>query len=420
MTAMRVCFVTTFYPPFNFGGDGIAVQRLARGLAKWGCEVTVIHDADAYAALTTDPAPAPEAAEPVGIRVIALRSRWPLASALLTHQLGRPIVNSSRLRRLLDHGRFDAIMFNNVSLVGGPAILGYGGAAAKLYLAHEHWLVCPTHVLWRHHRELCDRRECIRCQIRYRRPPQWWRYTGMLDRALANVDVFIALSEFSRAKHREFGFPREMKVVPNFLPDPAPGADGRSEVVPRPHERPYFLFVGRLEQFKGLDEVIDLFATFDAADLVVIGDGTYAAALHRRASRNPRIRFLGRLPGQVLEPYYRHAVALIAPSICFESFGMTLIEAFSHGTPVLARRLGSFPEIIERSGGGILFDSTEGLLHEMQALLGAPDRRTVLGQKGYNAYVQHWSESAVVPQYLSILEETRWRRSTKQSSCARS
>ena len=36
MSAPRVCFVTTFYPPFNFGGDGLYVQRLARGFAGSG------------------------------------------------------------------------------------------------------------------------------------------------------------------------------------------------------------------------------------------------------------------------------------------------------------------------------------------------------------------------------------------------
>src|ERR1700682_4580848 len=44
---LRFCFITTFYPPYNFGGDGIAVQRLARALIRRGHCVTVIHDVDA-------------------------------------------------------------------------------------------------------------------------------------------------------------------------------------------------------------------------------------------------------------------------------------------------------------------------------------------------------------------------------------
>ena len=48
MTPLRFCLLTTFYPPFNFGGDGIDVQRTARALVRRGHHVTVVHDVDAY------------------------------------------------------------------------------------------------------------------------------------------------------------------------------------------------------------------------------------------------------------------------------------------------------------------------------------------------------------------------------------
>src|SRR5438045_1134335 len=83
---------------------------------------------------------------------------------------------------------------------GACRLLAYGGDALKVYVAHEHWLVCPTHVLWKFNHEPCDERACTRCVLAYRRPPQLWRYTGALERRLADVDLFIARSEFSRAK----------------------------------------------------------------------------------------------------------------------------------------------------------------------------------------------------------------------------
>jgi hypothetical protein len=48
MAGLRFCSLTTFYPPFNFGGDGIDVQRTARALDARGHHVTVILDVDAY------------------------------------------------------------------------------------------------------------------------------------------------------------------------------------------------------------------------------------------------------------------------------------------------------------------------------------------------------------------------------------
>ena len=101
------------------------------------------------------------------------------------------------------------------------------------------------------------------------------------------MDTFIAMSEFSRAKHREFGFPRDMEVLPYFLPDAAPTSEPVSDV--SPHPRPYFLFVGRLEKIKGLDDVIPLFREYDGADLLVAGDGEYQATIAKLATGIDRV-----------------------------------------------------------------------------------------------------------------------------------
>ena len=412
MSLRRLCFVTTFYPPAAFGGDAIGIRRLAQALARRGYEVTVVHDADAYAVLggkiTEEPA-----ADPFGVRVVTLRTRAPLLSTLLTQQTGRPVMNGRALRQLLDGDLFDVVVFNNISLVGGPGVLHYGGRAARVYLAHEHWLVCASHVLWRHNRERCDGRQCLRCQLRYRRPPQLWRHTGLLERELAHVDTFVAMSEFSREKHREFDFPRPMEVLPYFLPDPPaepPPVEDAS-----PHARPYFLFVGRLERLKGLDDVIPVFEKYTDADLVVIGDGTHATALRALARDNPRVRFVGRVPNQDLGAYYRHAIALVVPSVGFETFGITLIEGFSHRLPVIARRVGPFPEIVRQSGAGLLFDTPAELVEALTALQGDPCKRAALAQAGYEAYCTRWCERVVVPRYIALFEDAVAKRRARAS-----
>jgi glycosyltransferase involved in cell wall biosynthesis len=406
MSGLRFAFLTTFYPPHNFGGDGIGIQRLARGLVRAGHRVTVIHDADAHHVLRQGPEPAP-APPGDGVEVVTLRSRAPFLSTLLTQQLGRPVVNGRRIGRLLEDGGFDVITFHNTSLVGGPGLFRLG-RALKLYMAHEHWLVCPTHVLWRHGRELCTGRQCLRCQLAYRRPPQLWRHTGLLEREARHVDAFIAMSEFSRAKHREFGFPRDMEVVPYFLPDPEPG--GPPPPGPAPHPRPYFLFVGRLEKIKGLDDVIPLFRGRAGADLLIAGDGEHAGPLRAAAAGIEGVRFLGRVGVDDLRRYYEHALALVVPSVCFETFGIILIEAFRQGTPVVARRLGPFPELVERSGGGLLFDDAAGLAAALDRFEGDPGLRDRLGAAGRAAFAAHWCERVVVPQYLDVVRRTALAR----------
>jgi glycosyltransferase involved in cell wall biosynthesis len=411
MSALRFCHLTTFYPPYNFGGDGINVQRLCQALVRRGHHVTVVHDLDAFVALNDDPVPLP-APEPDGVEVVLLQRRLGKLSLLLTHQLGRPVLNGRKIARVLAGGNFDVIHFHNVSLVGGPGLLRMG-SGTKLYTAHDHWLVCPTHVLWRHKREPCPARQCLRCVLRHGRPPQVWRYTGALERAAAHIDAFIALSDFSRVKHREFGFSAEMEVLPCFIPDPD-AATAMASALPPPHHRPYFLFAGRLEALKGVHEVVSLFQRYEEADLVIAGDGEQSSALAGLAAGCPRVRFLGRVSLPELERYYRHALAVIASSTGFETFGTVLIEAFRAGVPVIARQMGPFPEIVGLSQGGVLFSTPEELGAAVRRFQRDVGERERLGRNAYAAYQTHWSESAVLPRYLEIVHRAAQRRDARR------
>ena len=391
--------VTTFYPPRSFGGDAVAVQSLARALTRAGHEVTVVCDDDAYRTLShRHDAPPPEVNDQVVVH--RLRSALGAVAVALTQQTGRPVVHGQTLARLLDEGNFDVIHFHNLSLVGGPAALAFGHAV-KLYTAHEHWLVCPTHVLWRHRVEPCTGRECVRCQLRYGRPPQLWRHTGLLERHLDEVNAFIAVSAFSRAKHHEFGFPREMEVIPGFAHDPGTPARRRSLGA-----RPYFLYVGRIESLKGLEDVIDRFATFEDADLVIAGTGSERVDLERRAAGNPRIRFVGFQTGEALADLYSGARAVIASSRGFETFGLSVIEAYSRGIPVIARRLGSYIELVEGSGAGMMFADGDELERGMRSLLD-DERFARMGDRAYALFRDSYSEDTVLPRYLALVQRFR-------------
>ena len=408
---LRFCMITTFYPPYSFGGDAIGIQRLSRALVRRGHHVTVLHDVDAFNALHAGPEPAP-IPDDQGVEVIGLRSRAGMLSPLLNQQLGTPVLTRGRITSILARGAFDVVNFHNVSLVGGPGLFHLAGDAVSLYMAHEHWLICPTHVLWKNGRERCEKPECLRCTLNYRRPPQVWRKTGFLEREIARVDAVIAMSEFSLDMHRLRGFEPEMEILSYFLPDPESPSMPVATGTP-PHERPFFFFAGRLERIKGLQDVIPVFADYPQADLVIAGDGEFAASLRSQAAGLPNVRFLGRISPDDLSKYYRHSIATIVPSVCYETFGIVLIEAFRQGAPVIARRLGPFPEIVERSGGGELFHTTEELVASMKRIQADPSHRRRLAEAGYRGYVERWSESAVIPQYLGIVRRAAVRRNRR-------
>jgi glycosyltransferase involved in cell wall biosynthesis len=76
---------------------------------------------------------------------------------------------------------------------------------------------------------------------------------------------------------------------------------------------------------------------------------------------------------------------------------------------VIARRLGPFPEIISQSSGGELFESDAELVAAMQKLQTDTEHRNRLAESGYRASIDIWSESAVIPRYLEVVERFRQR-----------
>lgn len=222
-----------------------------------------------------------------------------------------------------------------------------------------------------------------------------------------HVDAFLAPSQFCADKHQEFGFEPEMRVLPNFLPDilpedPVPAASDSPD-------RPFFLFVGRLESIKGLQDIIPLFGKDSLADLLVAGTGGYEGTLKGLATDYPSVKFLGLQTEDRLRGLYRRALAVVLPSICYEVFPMVILEAFREGTAVIARRLGPYPEIIEQSQGGLLFSNQEELKEQLLLLASRPGLSAKLGATGQQAFQLYWSETVVMSRYFEMIDSFQER-----------
>ena len=412
---LRFSMITTFYPPYNFGGDGIFVHRLSNELARRGHQVDVIHCRDAYR-LVAGREPSGGYENHPNVTVHGLKSPFGSLSPLATQQTGFPFFKLAEIRRILAQD-FDVIHFHNISLLG-PKVLEYG-RGIKLYTMHEYWLVCPTHVLFRFNRVACIRPHCFLCTLSYKRPPQWWRYTGLLETATKHVDAFIAPSRFSKEKHREMGLAMPVVHLPHFFSSAEDDSAPRTQGAAAEAAKPYFLFVGRLEKLKGLQTLIPVFKSYAKAQLLVAGTGTYESNLRRLAAGSPNIRFLGHLPESKLPALYRQAVAVIVPSICFETFGQVIIESFSQKTPAVARNLGAMPEIIEESGGGLVYDTEAELIAAMDRLLTDSSYRRTLGINGHEAYLRNWTPEVHMQRYFALIHEIRQRRLTATSTRGR-
>jgi glycosyltransferase involved in cell wall biosynthesis len=399
---LRFCMVTTFYPPFHFGGDGIFVKRLANALAQRGHQVEVIHSVDSYNLLAEKRSEKAYDDHP-NVTVHGIKSRFGNLAPLAAQQTGVPLFQAKRLRQILEQD-FNVIHYHNISLFG-PKILEYG-KAIKLYTMHEYWLVCPMHLLFKFNRAVCTEPSCLTCTLVHKRPPQWWRYTGLLERAVQNVDAFLALSKFGQTIHQQLHLKAPVLHFPSFVPTATEGEDAVLDAAFKEVlEQPYFLFAGRLEKIKGLHTIIPLFRDYPKARLVVAGTGGYEAELKRLAAGSPNIRFLGHQTELQMQRLYNQALAVIVPSICYEVFPLVILEAFGQHTPVIVRDLGALPEIIRESGGGLSYQTDDELFSAIERFSTDRVYRDETGRCGYEIVQRRYTVEHHLENYFALIKQ---------------
>lgn len=224
----------------------------------------------------------------------------------------------------------------------------------------------------------------------------------MIEEAVNHVDLFIAPSEFTMQKHRELGLQRPIAELPYFTSRWSHDQPTETYV---PREVPYFLFVGRLENIKGLQALIPVFRCYRNAQLWVAGTGEYEGVLRAMAADSPNIKFLGYQSGEQLRLLYEQAVATIVPSLWYEVFGIIILESFTQKTPVIVSNRGGMPKVVTSSGGGFVFNTEAELIGAMDRLLNESSLREQMGQRGYQALKQKWSAEVHIPQYLTLIEQ---------------
>lgn len=195
------------------------------------------------------------------------------------------------------------------------------------------------------------------------------------------VDVYVALSAFASSKFVEGGLPpQKIAVKPNFLhPDPGAG-DGRGR---------FALFVGRLTSEKGLRTLIESWRQVTPRlPLKIVGDGPLADSVSQAARDIPGLEWLGRQPQHKVLELMKAAVILIVPSVWYECFPMTVVEAFASGLPVIASNIGSLASIIEDGRTGLHFDpgNADDLARKVTWVLDNPNEITRMRRNARSEY----------------------------------
>jgi glycosyltransferase involved in cell wall biosynthesis len=225
------------------------------------------------------------------------------------------------------------------------------------------------------------------------------------------VDLWLALSQFMRAKLVEEGMPADrVAVKPNTTPDLGFRPSARS---------PRIVFAGRLEPEKGVKTLLEAWRRAPSLpELLVFGDGSLRALVEDADLKDSRITFRGWVTQEILEDEIAAARFLVFPSEWYEGNPVTILQSLSAGTPVIASDVGNFSDIIQHGDNGYLFRSGDpGDLASVFAAAGVGPARADANMRraARETYLQTYSEEANAKLLLSAYDAaTRIRHSGKQ------
>lgn len=258
---------------------------------------------------------------------------------------------------------------------------------------------CLDHGLWRGVLHGCYRDSklmtaAVAAMLQVHRAKGTWR---------DSVDGYVALTNFARNKFIQGGLPESsIHVKPNFLADD-PGE--------RKSAGCGALFIGRLSVEKGAGVLVEASQKLNSAQPVtIIGDGPLRASLEAKAlqGQQPNVTFAGWKPRAEIFAAIKAASFVVLPSLSYEGFPMTLVEAFACGTPVICSDRGGLPEIVEDGVTGLHFKAgdADDLADKMEWAWRNEETLRAMGRAARQEFEKHYTADANYQQLLRIYEKS--------------
>ncbi|RLL35850.1 glycosyltransferase family 1 protein [Acinetobacter cumulans] len=215
------------------------------------------------------------------------------------------------------------------------------------------------------------------------------KYLGTWNK---QVSKFIVLTHFAKDKFSTAGFPANKIVVkPNFVDITF---DQSQKILDST-----FLFVGRLSEEKGINTLKKAVEKNNTFKVTVVGTGPQADELC-----HSNFNHLGKQSLESVFKQMQEHTVLVMPSIWYEGFPMTLVEAYANGLPVIASRIGALEELVEHQVTGLLFEAgnPESLAQTMQWALDHPQEMYQMGINARKKYEQSYTAQKNLQQLEDI------------------
>lgn len=286
------------------------------------------------------------------------------------------------VKRLIREKQIDIVHVHNTLTVVSPSVFyaAFRCGVPVVQTLHNFRMVCPAGALFRDN-AICE--ECagggMRCAVRHK------CYRGSKLQSFVSAAIlrihrmagtyrrvnFICLTEFNRKKLLELMGeganvidPARVYIKPNFT------FVEKGDVSKAQDTEEYYLFAGRIEALKGIDLAIKAFEKLPDKTLYVAGNGPMMEEMQRYVDGHKlkNVKLLGYLKKEEMAEMLRHAKALVMTSQCYESFAMTVVEAYSYGIPVIAGRLGNMDDMVQEGVTGVKFtyDSADDLAEKVR------------------------------------------------------
>lgn len=318
--------------------------------------------------------------------------------------------SARRMRRLIQKTGADLVHAHNIYPQLSPSIFAACRSLGVpvIWHRHDHRPVCPTGKCFLKGRtcKLCfggKEYHCIlkNCRGNFAESAAYAARTYIarkLQLFSKNVTLFVVPSDYLKSCLENAGYGRGKTAVVHH-PVRIPPADET------PHAGTYAGYVGRVSPEKGVDTLISAAALSPDIPVRVAGDTSGWTEVLTKAPES--VSFLGSVQRAELNRFYRRARFVVVPSICFDVFPTVVLEALSHGIPVIGSRIGGIPEIVRDGVTGLLFDpgNVEDLAQKMRLLWENPDLCREMGRAGRRFVSENHSESMYYQDLMCVYEK---------------
>ena len=277
---------------------------------------------------------------------------------------------------------------------------------------HNYRFLCPSAILYFDHKPFFNSLDenfpwtAIRKGV-YRNSMLltfWMSLSAQIHKWLGTLQScsrFIVLSEDAKNifLDSDAGIHEEKIIVkPNFCTQPC---------ITNSFRQCYFLYVGRLTEEKGLKTLLHVFSRKNYK-LKIAGNGPLKDEVTYYSNQFSNIEYLGNLNKEEVLKHMQTCTALVFPSVWLEGMPLTIIEAFSCGTPVISSYMGAMRYMICDNYNGLFFES--GSQDDLSLKVNkwcsfTEDKKESYRKNARSTYVKYYTPAVNAKQLINIYNQ---------------